>query len=159
MGMGDGQDRQHRSIREDDIVNTRELAEFAVWLNGQEELKKTLSPVQLAWAYEESMRPPPPVCSKCGIPEEESEWGKLFDVRVVTSYQEEGHADVTQLLCETCWVYVQTGLRRLGFVDHRHGGINFLEDENCPGHKVGVHACPRPSEYGGYTVQPWGTGH
>ncbi len=144
-------------------MNYRELVEFAEWLDGQglipsEKDDGDVGARGLVEIYRESRRPPPPVCSKCGKPEAESQWGRLFDVRVQTTWQEEGHADVLQLLCDVCWEPVVAELHRLGFVDHRHGGINFLEDEECPGY-ANMDACPRPSEYGEYIVQPWGTGH
>lgn len=77
--------------------------------------------------------PPEPVCSRCGMPEFESEWGRLLDVRVVVAEGEEGFADLTQLLCDKHAGEAIDALRRLGFRDHRHGGTNLLEDRACPG--------------------------
>jgi hypothetical protein len=83
-----------------------------------------------------------PVCSRCGKPRSEDAHGILTDVQVVTADGEEGFADVTQLLCNEDLEEVLGGLRALGFKDHRHGGINYLEDDDCPGWGK----CPTPHD-------------
>jgi hypothetical protein len=92
-------------------------------------------------------------CSKCGKSEEDSDWG-LIDISVITADGEEGFAYVTQLVCDDCFKPLQESLIKLGFVDHRHGGINFLEDETCCNGKNAYDNCPTPSEYGQYVVLP-----
>lgn len=96
-----------------------------------------------------------PGCSKCGITESESAWGTLIAIRVTTHEGEEGSADVTQLLCDECVVPVLDALHELGFIDHRHGGANFLEDEECRGYKS-MHNCPTPTQWGPVTVPSGG---
>lgn len=94
--------------------------------------------------------PPPRKCSKCGRTENEVEY--LIDITVTTADGEEGFAQVTQLLCENDYEHVLDTVIALGFVDHHHGGINFLEDLKCCGGKNAYENCPTPSEYGNYTV-------
>lgn len=91
-------------------------------------------------------------CSKCGKDAEETEWGTLLDISVITADGEEGFAYVTQLLCDTCFNTVLNAIVELGFVDHRHGGINYLEDMNCCNGIKAYEKCPRPSEFGQYIV-------
>lgn len=91
-------------------------------------------------------------CSVCGMVESATDFESLVDVRVVVANGEEGFADITQLLCDDHLPGILDGLVALGFVDHRHGGINFLEDPSCPGYRGGREACPTPSEYGEYIV-------
>lgn len=98
--------------------------------------------------YHADNPPPEPVCSICGDPD----GGILTDVRVIIADGEEGYADITQLLCEEHLILMQDELPKLGFRDHRHGGINFLEDPNCPGTTGSMHDCPTPTGYGGITV-------
>lgn len=86
--------------------------------------------------------PPPNYCSKCGMDEEESLWGKLIDITVETSRGEEGHATVEMLLCDMCYPEVNEAVMKLGFVNHHHGGIDFLEDGTCEG---GYANCPTPT--------------
>jgi hypothetical protein len=93
------------------------------------------------------------ICSKCGILYSESVYGSLVDIRVMVRKGEEGHADIYMLLCDECLDPVLDGLRKLGFEDHRHGGINFLEAE-CVDNAY--ENCPTPSEYGMYVVEPGG---
>ena len=68
------------------------------------------------------------ICTRCG---QEDDY--LTSVQVVTAQGEEGFADITHLFCQLCLVEVTTTLTELGFKDHRHGGVNFLEDMDCPG--------------------------
>ena len=95
--------------------------------------------------------PPERVCSWCGMTEDETEWGSLFDVRVVTREGEEGFADVTQLLCDEHAIEVLEELKALGFKSHIHGGTNSLEDMNCPGSGMIVGGvCPTPVDHDPY---------
>lgn len=93
-------------------------------------------------------------CSRCGNSEDD-QTGSLTDVRVTIANGEEGYAEIVQLVCDECLDDVSDGLRALGFSDHRHGGINFLEDGSCPGVRD-MNACPTPSEYGPQLVTPDG---
>jgi hypothetical protein len=97
---------------------------------------------------------PSRVCSLCGIEEDETEYGFLGDIRVTVMDGEEGYANIVHLLCDDCLTKQVAGLRKLGFVDHRHGSTNLLEDEDCPGYIGSMHNCPTPSEYGEYVVKP-----
>lgn len=81
--------------------------------------------------------PPPLHCSYCG------RTYHLTDVRVIIAESEEGWADEMRLVCENHIDSMTEGLRNLGFKSHRHGGINFLEDDNCPGRNNKA-ACPTP---------------
>lgn len=83
-------------------------------------------------------------CSICGINESETGWSRLIDIRVSVSLGEEGAADITMLLCDEHFSTIQASLLYLGFADHRHGGINFLEATWCPGADGGV--CPTPHD-------------
>lgn len=94
---------------------------------------------------------PPPRCSRCGISQDDEPDGFLSDVRVITADGEEGHADVTQLLCGADLDAVLATLTEAGFKDHRHGGINFLEDRECPGWGK----CPTPNEDENGNGPPW----
>lgn len=91
--------------------------------------------------------PPPPlpenVCVSCGATESESEWGCLTDVRVIIADGEEGYADLKKYVCEECLEPMQDALCALGFKDHRHGGINYLEDAKCVG-ALDTGKCPTP---------------
>lgn len=89
----------------------------------------------------EELELPPLRCSRCGVTEDDEPDGFLSDVRVMTADGEEGQADVTMLLCGRDLEEVLPVLRGLGFKDHRHGGINFLEDTECPGWEK----CPTPN--------------
>lgn len=88
-------------------------------------------------------------CSKCGINEEDDEWQRLHDIRVVVADGEEGYANIIMLLCEECAHYMYGALISLGFYDHRHGGINFLESPYCD-----YENCPTPSDYGEFVAPP-----
>lgn len=96
---------------------------------------------------------PPEFCSKCGKSSEDCDWGSLIDVSVVTADGEEGFAYVTQLLCDDCLNPMLDALTSLGFVDHHHGGIDFLEDLSCCGGNNAYDNCPTPSS-GRYVVPP-----
>ena len=94
-------------------------------------------------------------CSRCGKNEEDTEWQKLFEIHVEVEPGEEGFAHVIQLLCDTCGPDMVGALRSLGFIDHHHGGINYLESEcvadaynNCPINPKNVNDYPY-----GYIVQ------
>lgn len=91
-------------------------------------------------------------CSKCGKDIEETEWGMFFDISVIVADREEGFAYVTQYLCDTCFDVMLDAIIELGFVDHRHGGINYLEDMNCCDGENAYENCPTPSKYGQYIV-------
>jgi hypothetical protein len=91
-------------------------------------------------------------CSVCDLTGSQTGWGILVSVRVVVAEGEEGFADITQLLCDDHFETVQEDLIRLGFQDHRHGGINYLEDETCPG-SVHMDECSTPTEYGAVTIR------
>lgn len=75
-------------------------------------------------------------CSSCGTLQSDETFNSLTDITVTTAAGEEGYAVVRQLLCTDCLEPMVTCLKGLGFKDHRHGGINFLEDDECP-HKYG----------------------
>ena len=72
-------------------------------------------------------------------------------MRVVTADGEEGYDDLTQLLCAQCWPAVIAAIQGAGFKHHGHGGIRFLEDQDCSGagHVVGG-ACTTPLEHDPY---------
>ncbi len=86
-------------------------------------------------------------CSICGKDEDDTDWQHLIDLRVIAADGEEGFADVTMLLCGAagCYWTIVGEIKNLGFVDHRHGGINYLEDPDCP---TPTSECLRPTEYG-----------
>jgi len=92
--------------------------------------------------------PDPRYCSRCGISEEDEQDNLLTDFTVECADGEEGFASITQLICGDCLPKMMADLQAIGFKDHRHGGINYLEDEDCPGYGL----CPTPSEYGNYIV-------
>lgn len=89
-------------------------------------------------------RPEPPErqCSVCGLPENEN-MGYLIDATVLVADGEEGYAWIKQLLCESHFPAIQQIIIDAGFVDHRHGGMNYLEDPHCPGYED-HEACPTP---------------
>lgn len=91
---------------------------------------------------------PDPVCNWCGMTWEEQEdnygYG-LLDMTVEVSDGEEGHAIARTYACAEHADEKTKALRALGFVSHRHGGINFLEPEDCVGTKS-YGACPTPQE-------------
>jgi hypothetical protein len=95
---------------------------------------------------------PVDVCAVCGTPKEQTEWGLLTDVTVVTADGQEGYSNVTLLLCDEHFRDIADGLIALGFVDHRHGSTSTLEDSSCPGYED-MEACLTPTRYGNVT---WG---
>lgn len=106
---------------------------------------------------------PPMVCSKCGTPEEDTPHGRLFDVQVITCEGEEGYGNVTMMLCDEqeCGPTIIEELIKLGFVDHKHGGTDLLQDENCIGAQYNeqhyLKPCPTPTDpyKGTYIVGNW----
>lgn len=120
--------------------------------NNQAELDAAAKLLRMSGQYivEEKYVEPPHFCSLCGIFEQEALYGVLVDARVIVADGEEGFADITLLLCDDCSVGVFKGLQNLGFKDHRHGGANSLEDQNCPGADR-MRACPTPTDSGIYS--------
>jgi hypothetical protein len=90
---------------------------------------------------------PERVCSRCGVRESLTEFGHLIDIRVIIADREEGFADITQLICDTDIRILQIKLMELGFKDHRHGSIDFLEDIECPGFED-MDKCKTPTAFG-----------
>lgn len=93
--------------------------------------------------------PPPPenFCYKCGKTDSENEedgFGPCVDIRVIVAYGEEGYDDVTHYVCNDHLVSVTKALIDLGFGVHKHGGIHFLEIEDCPGFSRSKSLCPTP---------------
>jgi hypothetical protein len=91
--------------------------------------------------------PPDHECHFCGMTDTENEdngFGPLTDVRVIIANGEEGFADITRWVCNDHLISVTEDLRRSGFSEHRHGGINFLEDMDCPGSR-NMDDCPSPA--------------
>jgi hypothetical protein len=86
---------------------------------------------------EEQFTPPPDnECFRCGMTDSENEdngYGGLIDFRVITSEGEEGYANELRFVCQDHFEELSEALIDLGFGSHRHGGINFLEDDKCPG--------------------------
>jgi hypothetical protein len=119
------------------------------WVDAAKELREELSQEQL---YTGPVEVVEDRCSVCGMTESESGWGMFVDVRVVVAEGEEGFADITQLLCDEHLETVTKALMNLGFKDHRHGGVNYLEDSTCPGENE-MDACPTPTEYGAVTIR------
>ena len=89
---------------------------------------------------------PERVCSHCGVNESLTEYGNLTEVRVIMAQGEEGFADIIQLLCEDGLEAIQMELLKLGFKDHRHGGVDFLEDVDCPGFED-MDKCKTPTAF------------
>jgi hypothetical protein len=92
--------------------------------------------------------PPPPEnhCATCGRSDDDNEragFGPLVDVQVYVAYGEEGTAAPKRYFCYEHLEPVCDALIALGFGVHRHGGINFLEPQDCPGHRD-FEACPTP---------------
>lgn len=87
-------------------------------------------------------------CSQCGISEDDDYDNYLVDFTLTVADGEEGFAQVTQFICGNCHDKMAEALIALGFKDHRHGGINFLEAKDCGGWSK----CQNPSIYGQYFV-------
>lgn len=66
-----------------------------------------------------------------------------FEVRVNPG--EEGHSEINSFLCEPHLEYFTDALADAGITIHAHGGICFLEDRCCPGHK-NMDDCKTPEE-------------
>lgn len=94
-------------------------------------------------------------CSHCGTHEGDTPNCSLVEVSVITAEGEEGFAYVTQLLCdeENCLPRVLGALHDLGFVNHHHGSIDFLEDPKCCNGRNTYEDCPTPTGYGRHYVQ------
>lgn len=112
-------------------------------------------PIHNQWHLDN--QPPPPACSICGATEADTEqddfeWPGLIDIEVTTAVGEEGYAAVTQLYCARCWGPAIEVIKSLGFRNHHHGSIDYLEDEECPGWG----RCPTPTERDNVVVPPPG---
>lgn len=92
------------------------------------------------------------VCSRCGILEGDTEYGRLIDIRVVCQEGEEGFCDITQLLCDICMEAIRINLMELGFVSHHHGSTDLLDGEGFDGKRYCVpnpyKKCPIPGPHG-----------
>ncbi len=89
---------------------------------------------------------PENTCSWCGITDSDNEddgYGYLTDITVTTAKGEEGWAEELRWVCQKHLEEVTTSLIGLGFGSHRHGGINYLEDDQCLGY-IHMDACPTP---------------
>lgn len=91
-------------------------------------------------------------CVVCHRSRDEVEFGLLTDITVVVADGEEGYSNVTLLLCDDDLNGLAETLRKLGFIDHRHGSTSTLEDIDCPGY-YDMARCPIPTHYGNVT---WG---
>lgn len=94
----------------------------------------------------ETPEPAPLRCFFCACTEEDNRrngWGPLTDIRVIVAEGEEGYGNILRLVCNDHLITTTVGLAELGFADHRHGGINFLEDPKCPG-AARYGDCPTP---------------
>jgi hypothetical protein len=76
--------------------------------------------------------PDPMICSRCKSDGVNTLSQSFVDFTVTCAQGEEGYASIRQWICDDCLPAMQDALIALGFKDHHHGGINFLEDENCP---------------------------
>lgn len=98
-----------------------------------------------AEGYKVTPPPPPRIpnkCVTCGMSEDDD---YLIAIRVLTNPGEEGHADETRYFCDEHLIAALAILAALGFKNHRHGGINFLEDQECPGRDRSAD-CPSPTD-------------
>lgn len=87
-------------------------------------------------------------CSIPGCDKTEDDYGyPLTYVTVRTRVGEEGYAEVGQALCDEHFFSMQEALRLIGFESHRHGGINYLENQDsvCGG----WNKCPFEHHYYG----------
>lgn len=73
-------------------------------------------------------------CDSCGIDIEDEYDNYLTDFMVRCANGEERFAEVTNFYCGDCLLKIMTLMVDIGFADHHHGGINFLEDTECPGY-------------------------
>lgn len=83
---------------------------------------------------------PADACSVCGTTEDMH----LVPITVTVAPGEEGYAQITMLLCDQHLSIKMLQLLNLGFMDHNHGGIDYLEDLNCPG-RINMNDCPTPT--------------
>lgn len=87
-------------------------------------------------------------CSWCGKTDSENSedgFGSCLDISVEIASGEEGWAKEFRWMCNDHLIEIPMALIDLGFNSHRHGGINFLEDHNCPGYNH-RDDCPTPEE-------------
>lgn len=87
-------------------------------------------------------------CSWCGITETQNRqdgFGPLTDITVTTARGEEGYAEEVRYACNEHLIKQTQLLVALGYGSHRHGGINFLETDLCPGY-LNMSDCPTPEE-------------
>jgi hypothetical protein len=91
--------------------------------------------------------PPDNACHWCGKTDTENDdegYGPCVDITVRTADGEEGYAQVTRYACNDHLIEITGKLMALGFGEHRHGGINFLEPQDCPGYER-MADCPTPA--------------
>lgn len=96
---------------------------------------------------EANAEPPPNVCHWCDKTDDDNYddgYGPLVDIRVIIADREEGNADVLRWSCQEHMEKASQALCAIGFADHRHGGINFLEPQDCPGY-TNYGSCPTPA--------------
>jgi hypothetical protein len=84
-------------------------------------------------------KPEPNRCFVCGITDDydapdDDIADLLVPIQVIVSEGEEGQANELRYFCYFHFTLVTEPLIKLGFGSHRHGGINFLEDESCGGY-------------------------
>lgn len=72
------------------------------------------------------------ICSRCKGDGEDTLSQSFVDFTVTCAAGEEGYASIRQWICDDCLPAMQDALIALGFKDHHHGGINYLEDVECP---------------------------
>lgn len=72
-------------------------------------------------------------CVVCGITAEQADYGVLTDITISIAFGEEGQAIITKFVCDDHLAEYTDIFEGMGFSDHRHGGINFLEDTTCAG--------------------------
>lgn len=93
--------------------------------------------------------PPRHRCVRCGKRQDSTRYPEPYmtDVTVEIAGGEEGHTIITKYVCleNSCLNEMTDALMALGFKDHRHGGINFLEPQDCPGAND-MDACPTPAK-------------
>lgn len=87
-------------------------------------------------------------CKTCGEPCEErgGTKGYFTEVEVTVAPGEEGFSNIKSYLCEECLVDFTDAMQKLNFVIHAHGGICYLEAEDCPAYQKSSSACPTPEK-------------